>query len=193
MSFRRLPSVPNLCPPFLRLLPPHVFHCEVSAHKYTLPAWSPSRAASSGRCPRKSTRGTPPRTRISSLSAAHRKASRKPPPTHVPRAAPPCRQTMNLDSIVAYNSRFDRWCGATRGGFCFSWSFFRSQMCRVGRRRHRPWGRRAARSANFLLFLRGRVLCESKNIIGLYSPACTRTHGTHVPRRVTSHRSHTPP
>ena len=121
------------------------------------------------------------------------KARRKPPPTHVPCAAPPCRQVMNLDSIVAYDSRINRWCGATRGGFSFSRSFFRSQMCRVGRRRHRPWGRRAARSAIFLLFLRGRVLCESNNMIELHNPLCTRTHGTHVPRRVISHRcTHTP-
>ena len=121
------------------------------------------------------------------------KARRKPPPTHVPCAAPPCRQVMNLDSIVAYDSRINRWCGATRGGISVSWSIFRSQMCRVGRRRHRPWGRRAARSADFLLFVRERVLCESNNMIELHNPLCTRTHGTHVPRRVISHRcTHTP-
>ena len=47
----------------------------------------------------------PPRNRISLHSAAHHKARRKPPPTFVPRTAPPCRQIMNLDSVVAYDSR----------------------------------------------------------------------------------------
>ena len=135
----------------------------------------------------------PPAPAIPLLPAALLKASRNLPPTFVPRAAPPCRQTMKLDSIVAYILRLNRWCGATRGGFSFSRSFFRSQMCRVGRRRHRPWGRRAARSADFLLFVRERVLCESNNMIELHNPLCTRTHGTHVPRRVISHRcTHTP-
>ena len=134
-----------------------------------------------------------PRTRISLLPAALLNASRNHPPALMPRAAPPWRQTMNLESIMAYVSRFDGWCGATRGGFSFSRSFLRSQMCRVGRRRHRPWGRRAARSADFLLFVRERVLCESNNMIELHNPLCTRTHGTHVPRRVISHRcTHTP-
>ena len=73
-----------------------------------------------------------PRTRISLHSAARHKARRNPPPTFVPRAAPPCRQTMNLDSVVAYCSRTIGCCRATRGYFPFCSSFFRWQMCRVG-------------------------------------------------------------
>ena len=106
----------------------------------------------------------PPAPAFPCTLAARHKARRTPPPTHVPCAAPPCRQTMNLESFVAYDSRFNRWCGATRGDFSFSWSFFRSQMCRVGRRRldraytrrvawRRPWQSRAGVTHQFLLRL----------------------------------------
>ena len=79
----------------------------------------------------------------------------QPPTALMPRAAPPWRQTMNLESIMAYVSRFDGWCGATRGGFSFSRSFLRSQMCRVGRRRRGPWRRRVARPDIFCCFCVG--------------------------------------
>ena len=95
-----------------------------------------------------------PRTRISLHSAARHKARRNPPPTFVPRAAPPCRQTMNLDSVVAYSSRTIGCCRATRGYFPFCSSFFRWQMCRVGAAAMSRGGRARRGRPFFFVFLR---------------------------------------
>ena len=102
-----------------------------------------------------------PRTRISLLPAALLNASRNHPPALMPRAAPPWRQTMNLESIVAYVSRFDGWCREQHKVTFFRGSSFWSRAVPYGGRRiayGEPRGPRAARTSDFFVFLRRRVL-----------------------------------